>query len=433
MPAALQDDIGERAADVGREANGSASHAVCYPAMPQVSRAECESLDVRDPLAHVADEFVPGEPGWLYFDANSIGAMPIGAHRAVGRLVDDWRRLRRRGWSDADWLDAPVRLGNKLAPVLGAEPGSVVVCDSTSVNLYKALRMALALRPERETILAEAGAFPTDLYVAEAAARDHLAGGSLVRVPDANALAESIDRDTAVVLVTHTDYRTSYRHDLPALATRARNHDTLVVCDASHSAGAVEVGLANAGVDFAVGCGYKYLCGGPGAPAWLYVAPRHQAHAEAVIPGWMGHADPMAMDPYYAPAPGAKRHLAGTPSVAGNTLMESALDLWKDIDPQAAFAKHTSLGNALINTIEDLPKPRPMLVTPRDPARRGGFISFRHPEAQTYVRALETAKIVASYRAPDIVRFGVSPLYHRYIDIWALGERLRTLHTERIQ
>ena len=401
--------------------------------MGSLSRAECEGLDARDPLAAVADEFPPGDPGWLYFDANSIGAMPIAAHRALGRVADEWRRLRRRGWSDADWLDGPVRLGNKLAPVLGAEPGSVVVCDSTSVNLYKALRMAMTLRPERENIVAEAGAFPTDLYVAEAAARDQLAGGSLMRVEDPNALAERIDRDTAVALVTHTDYRTSYRHDLASLVRRAHTHDALVVCDASHSAGAVEVGLAAAGVDFAVGCGYKYLCGGPGAPAWLYVAPRHQAQAESVIPGWMGHAEPMAMDPHYTPAEGAKRHLAGTPSVAGNALMESALDLWRDVEPQAAFAKHKALSDLVIRVVEELPGPRPMLAAPRDPARRGGFVSFRHREAEVYVRALETAKIVASYRAPDIVRFGVSPLYHRYVDVWTLGERLRSLHPERSQ
>ena len=401
--------------------------------MPSPTRAECESLDARDPLARIVSEFAPGEPGWLYFDANSIGAMPNGAHRALGRLAEEWRRLRRRGWSDSDWLDGPTRLGNKLAPIIGAEPGSVVVCDSTSINLYKALRMALAMRPEREKIVAEDGAFPTDLYVAAAAARDHMAGGTLARVDDAKALGDSIDRETAVVLVTHTDYRTSYRHDLAALVTRAHHHDTLVVCDASHSAGAVEVGLAAAGVDFAVGCGYKYLCGGPGAPAWLYVAPRHQAHAESVIPGWMGHADPMAMLPEYEPAAGPKRHLAGTPAVAGNVLMEAALDLWKDLEPKAAFAKHRALGDALINTIEDLPKPRPMLAAPRDPARRGGFVSFRHPEARAYVRALERAKIVASYRAPDIVRFGLSPLYHRYTDIWTLGERLRALQMERTE
>ncbi|MFL5124554.1 MAG: kynureninase, partial [Microvirga sp.] len=187
--------------------------------MGSLSRADCESLDERDPLAHIADEFPPGEPGWLYFDANSIGAMPIGAHRAMGRIIDEWRRLRRLGWTQSDWLDAPVRLGDKLAPVLGAEPGSVVVCDSTSINLYKALRMAMTMRPERENIVAEAGAFPTDLYVAGSAARDHLAGGSLVRLPEEKALAESIDRDTAVVLVTHTDYRTSYRHDLAWLVS----------------------------------------------------------------------------------------------------------------------------------------------------------------------------------------------------------------------
>ena len=389
--------------------------------MSMPSRADCESLDARDPLAHVAGQFEAGEPGWLYFDANSIGAMPRAAQGALERIGGEWRRLRRRGWKDSDWLDAPVRLGNKLAPILGAEPGSVVVCDSTSINIYKAVRMALALRPDRKTVVAEAGAFPTDLYVAEAA-------GQLKRVSD---LAGAIDESTAVVLVTHTDYRSSYRHDLAALTRAAHQRGALVVCDASHSAGAVEVGLAAAGADFGVGCGYKYLCGGPGAPAWLYVAPRHQT-AAPVIPGWMGHADPMAMSPDYKPAPGAKRHLAGTPPVAGNALMEAALDVWRDIDPAAAFAKHAALSDLLIRLVEQQ-CPDLSLASPRDPARRGGFVSFRHRDAAAFADALEGAKVVASYRAPDVVRFGLSPLYHRYADIWALGERLRQLETVRMQ
>jgi kynureninase len=381
------------------------------------SRADCESLDARDPLGRLAAEFAAGEPGWLYFDANSIGAMPRTAQGALARIAEEWRRLRRRGWKDSDWLDAPSRLGDKLAPVIGAEPGSVVVCDSTSVNIYKAVRTALALRPSRRTVLAEAAAFPTDLYVAEAA-------GQLKRVAD---LAGAIDRQTAVVLVTHTDYRSGYRHDLAALCRLAHAQGALVVCDASHSAGAVEVGLAGSGADFGVGCGYKYLCGGPGAPAWLYVAPRHQG-AMPVIPGWMGHVDPMAMTPDYTPAPGAKRHLAGTPPVAGNALMEAALDLWRDIEPKAAFAKHTALADLLIRLVES---PELQLASPRDPARRGGFVSFRHRNAEAFVHALEQAKIVASYRAPDVVRFGLSPLYHRYMDIWALAERLKQLETVR--
>jgi kynureninase len=277
--------------------------------MGMPSRADCESLDARDPLGRVAAEFAAGEPGWLYFDANSIGAMPRTAQGALARIADEWRRLRRRGWKDSDWLDAPARLGNKLAPIIGAEPGSVVVCDSTSINIYKAVRVALGLRPGRKTVVAEAGAFPTDLYVAEAAAP------KLVTVTDFGDLSKSVTvTDLAVILVTHTDYRSAYRHDLAALCRAAHERGALVVCDASHSAGAVDVGLAAASVDFGVGCGYKYLCGGPGAPAWLYVAPRHQS-AAPVIPGWMGHADPMAMSPDYKPAQGAKRHLAGTPPV----------------------------------------------------------------------------------------------------------------------
>jgi len=380
---------------------------------------EIKTLDDRDPLAAVAAQFLPGEPGWLYFYANSIGAMPRGAAKALARLEDEWRRLRRRGWSDSDWLDAPARLGDKLAPVVGAEPGSIVVCDSTSINLYKAVRLALAANPGRKTVVAEEGAFPTDLYVAAAAASD--AGGFFTK---SFTVKEPVGQDVSVVLLTHTDYRSGYRHDLPKITKQAHDAGALVVWDVSHTAGAVECGLASGDADFAVGCGYKYLCGGPGAPAWLYVAPRHHGSAKPVIPGWMGHADPMAFAPEYAPAPGVKRHIAGTPPVAGNALMEAAVDLWRGIDPKEAFAKHTRLSDLLIKIIQSIPNSGLTLASPSDSSRRGGFVSFRHREAKAFAAALEERKVVASYRAPDVVRFGLSPLYHRFADIQALGELL---------
>jgi len=388
---------------------------------------ECGSLDAADPLAPIVAQFASGEPGVLYFDANSIGAMPRAAERSLERLAAEWRRLRKRGWTDSDWIDAPARLGDKLAPVIGAEPGSVVVCDSTSVNIYKAVRLALGLS-RRKIVLAEEGAFPTDLYVAEAAARD--GNGFFEKT---SSLEKAIGEKTAVVLVTHTDYRSGYRHDLAALTRLAHEHGALTVWDVSHSAGAVEVGLGAGKADFGVGCGYKYLCGGPGAPAWLYVAPRHQGAVAPVIPGWMGHADPMAFAPAYVPAAGAKRHLAGTPGVAGNMLMEAALDLWRDIDPQAAFAKHAALSEFLIRIILADSKTGLTLASPRDPAQRGGFVAFRHSKAKDFVKGLEQRGAIASYRSPDIVRFGLSPLYHRHADIAALGERLRQPETERIE
>ena len=373
-----------------------------------------------DPLESVVAQFAPGEEGVLYFDANSIGAMPLAAERALARLSDEWRRLRKRGWTDSDWLDAPARLGDKLAPVIGAEPGSVVVCDSASVNLHKAVWMALTLNPGRDVVLTEEGSFPTDLYVAENAARAK--GAKLLRVADFNSIESKFNSNVALLLLSHTDYRTSYRHDMAALTKLAHDRGALAVWDLSHSAGAVDCGLAATQADFAVGCGYKYLCGGPGSPGWLYVAPRHQDAIQPAIAGWMGHAEPMAFDAAYRPAPGIRRHLAGTPPVSGNMLMEAALDLWRDLDPAKAFEKHAALGDLLIRLAES---PALTLASPRETARRGGFVAFRHANAAAFVAALEKNGVVASYRKPDIVRFGLSPLYHRYADIQELGARLK--------
>jgi kynureninase len=363
----------------------------------------------------VVAQFAPGEPGVLYFDANSIGAMPLAAGQAMARLGDEWRRLRKRGWTDSDWLDAPARLGNKLAPVIGAEPDSVVVCDSTSVNLHKMIAAALSLRPGRRVVLVEDGAFPTDNYVAGNIA-------TLRRVAGPEGIEAALQDDVAVLFLSHTDYRTSYRHDMAALTKLAHDRGALVLWDLSHSAGAVECGLAEAKADFAAGCGYKYLCGGPGSPGWLYVAPRHQEPLRPVIAGWMGHADPMAFDTEYRAAPGIRRHLAGTPPVSGNMLMEAALDLWRGLEPAQAFAKHAALGDLLIRLAES---PSLSLASPRDASKRGGFVAFRHADASNFVKSLEKAGIVASSRKPDIVRFGLSPLYHRFADIEDLGKRLK--------
>jgi kynureninase len=373
-----------------------------------------------------ASRFAAGQAGFLYFDANSVGAMPRSAPRRMARLIDEWQRLRRRGWSEADWLEAPRRLGDKLAPVIGAPRGSVVVGDSTSVNLHKALTLALQVKPARREILSEAGTFPTDLYVAENVARTH--GLSLRLVKEGAPLESRITRRTAVLYLSHTDYRTGYRHDLRALTRRAHAAGAVTVWDLSHSAGAVPTEVARGGADFAVGCGYKYLCGGPGAPGYLYVAPRHQAKAAPAIQGWFGHAAPMDFEPRFRPARGIQRHAVGTPAVSGNVFFEAALDVFSESDPAELFERHAALSELLIRVV-----PRGLeLVSPKDPARRGGFVAFRYPAAKQLVAALERRHIVASYRPPDIVRFGLSPLYHRAADIRELGRRLsQVLHSRR--
>lgn len=342
----------------------------------------------------------------------------------MSRLLREWRDLRRRGWSDSDWLDAPARLGDKLAPVIGARKGTVIVGDSTSVNLHKALTVALAMarqrHPRRRVILSEAGTFPTDLYVAEGVARSH--GCTLVLVEGPSRLQAAIDSRAAVVYLSHTDYRTSYRHDLRAVTRLAHARGALTVWDLSHSAGAVPTDLARGDADFAVGCGYKYLCGGPGAPGYLYVAPRLQAKARPAIQGWFGHAAPMKFEQRFRPAPGVRRHVIGTPAVSGNVLLEAALDAWSKVDLARAFAAHRKLTQFLI----ELAPPPLELVSPRDPERRGGFVAFRLRRAAALVRALEQRRVIASYRPPDIVRFGLSPLYHRATEIRELGRRLES-------
>jgi kynureninase len=368
-----------------------------------------------------ASYFDTGPRGWLYFDANSIGAMPKTAPRRLARLLAEWRTLRRRGWSESDWLAAPRRLGDKLAPVIGAKKGSVIVGDSTSVNLHKALTMAVRLRPRRTEILGEAGCFPTDLYVAEGIARSR---GLRLRLVKGPAQIESeIGARTAVVYLSHTDYRTAYRHDLAAVTRRAHARGALTVWDLSHSAGAVATNVARSGADFAVGCGYKYLCGGPGAPGYLYVAPRLQARVEPALQGWFGHAEPMAFEPRFRPARGIQRHAVGTPAVAGNVLFEAALDVFSSANLPELFKKHAALSQLLI----DLAPEELVLASPGDSRRRGGFVAFRHRHADALVEELQSRRVVASVRPPNIVRFGLSPLYHRESDVRELARRLRAI------
>jgi kynureninase len=372
-------------------------------------------------LSSSARFFEPGRRGWLYFDANSIGAMPRVAPARMARLLEQWRALRRRGWSEADWLEAPRRLGDKLAPLIGARKGSVVVGDSTSVNLHKALAMAVQLRAGRGEILSEAGTFPTDLYVAEGIARAR--GLTLKLIKQPAQIQAAISARTAVVYLSHTDYRTSYRHDLRAVTRQAHASGALTVWDLSHSAGAVETALARGNADFAVGCGYKYLCGGPGAPGYLYVAPRLQARVRPALQGWFGHAAPMAFEPRFRAARGIQRHAVGTPAVAGDVLMEAALDVFLGMDLKRMFKKHAELSQLLI----ELAPAQLVLASPVDPRQRGGFVAFRFRNAKALAKALEKRKIVASARPPDILRFGLSPLYHSEADVRSLARRLQAI------
>ncbi|MBL8691862.1 MAG: kynureninase [Rhodospirillaceae bacterium] len=386
------------------------------------TRADCEALDAKDPLRELADRFAPGEPGTLYFDANSIGAMPVDVPARIEAHLKEWRNLRRRGWSESTWLDAPKRLGAKIAPILGASPDEVVVGDTTSINLFKTLAAALSLRPDRPRVVSQAGTFPTDLYVVQGlkTLRPEI---ELHLVADGESIEAAIDDRTAVVYLSQVDYRSARRLDIRKLTAAAHAEGALTVWDLSHGAGAVPADLDTANADFAVGCGYKYLCGGPGAPAYSFVARRHQEAVKPALAGWMGHANPFTFSTDYAPGAGMARFVVGTPSVIANAIMEGAFDIWAEVDPAQVFAKHAALGDLLIALTKDIVE----VGSPGDADERGGFVALRHPAGAAVVGALADAGVVSSFRPPDSIRFGLSALYHRYVDMWEVAVRLRAI------
>lgn len=391
------------------------------------SRAEAEALDVADPLAPLRGAF--DLPPGIYLDGNSLGPLPRRARERLRACVDaEWGRDLIASWNTAGWVELPRRVGRRIAPLIGAEPDAVRATDSTSVNLFKTLAAALALRPERGEIVSQRGNFPTDLYVAEGLAA--LAGGRhrlrLVE-GEAEALA-ALGPETAVLMLTHVDYRTGATLDMARLTRAAHEAGALAVWDLAHSAGAVPVDLAGAGADFAVGCGYKYLNGGPGAPAFLYVAPRHQREAPNPLAGWFGHAAPFAFEPGFRAADGADRFLTGTPPVLSMTALDAALDVWEGVSMAAVRAKSVALTEGFVARVEALcppdHAPELTLASPRDPARRGSQVSFRHPDAYPVVRALIERGVTGDFRAPDIARFGFAPLFLRHVDAWDAAEAL---------
>jgi len=424
-----------------------------------VDRAACAALDRGDPLARHRLAFdLPA--GVIYLDGNSLGPLPRAARERLRQVVDDeWGAGLIRSWNAAGWIDAPGRLGDKIAPLVGALPGEVVVADSTSVNVFKLLVGALRLRPERRTILSEAGNFPTDLYMAQGAA-ELLGGRHVLRCagerggaggdhrhpdadpgPDADADPEAdviaaIDEDTAVVMLTHVNYRTGWMHDMAAVTRAAHARGALMVWDLAHSAGAVPVDLEAAGADLAVGCSYKYLNGGPGAPAFLYVRRALQDRLRSPLTGWMGHAAPFAFDAAYTPAPGIGRQLCGTPPIVAMATLEAALDLWAEVDLAQVRAKSVALTELFIALVEATCAGHGLaLATPRDPARRGSQVSFAHPDGHAIMRALIDRGVIGDYREPNVMRFGFAPLYTRFTDVYdavaTLGQILDTRAWDR--
>jgi kynureninase len=346
--------------------------------------------------------------------------MPKSVRRKLEQvLTAGWRDSRSRGWFQQHWLDLPFELGRRLAPLIGAGADDVIFCDNTSINLFKMLAAALALRSERRFILTESANFGTDLYIAEALCERSGGRHAMRYAADAVDLSAMIDSETAVVYLSLVDYRDSRRHDLAAITRAAHAQGALVVWDLSHAAGAVAIDLLTADVDFAVGCGYKYLCGGPGAPAFLFVHPRWQQDAVSIIPGWMGHADMLAFEPTYRPAAGIRRFLTGTSPVLANTIALAALEIWAEIEPAALFAKHRGLSELLVQLIDrELAPFGAKLASPRDYDQRGGHIALAVNNAETVLDQLLQRGVQCSLRKPQLIRFGLAPLGLRYVDVW---------------
>ncbi|MDN5848311.1 MAG: kynureninase [Nitrococcus sp.] len=386
--------------------------------MPRLSRDDCERLDSTDALGAFRNRFeLPG--GIVYLDGNSLGALPAGTRRRLDDLLrEQWGNDLIRSWNRHDWIGMPRRIGAKIARLIGADDDEVIVADSTSINLFKLLAAALRLRPKRKVIVSERGNFPTDLYIIQGLI-SLLDQGHELRLVDADELPSALDAEVAALLLTQVDYRCGRLHDLTAMTRQARTNGILTLWDLSHSAGAMPIELNAAGADMAVGCGYKYLNGGPGAPAYLFIARRHQGDVQPAIAGWMGHAAPFEFAPDYRPAPGIERHLAGTPPVLGLAALEVGVDLLLDADLHLVREKSRRLGDLCLRLVEqECAAFGVERACPRDSALRGSQVAFRHPQGYAITQALIAKGVIGDFRAPDILRFGFAPLYLRYVDVW---------------
>jgi kynureninase len=396
-----------------------------------MERETCSGFDRQDPMNRFRSEFsLPG--GVIYLDGNSLGALPKATLPRLSEVIArEWGEGLIRSWNTAHWIEAPTRIGDKIARLIGAKPGEVIVADSTSVNLFKLLAGALRIQPGRHFILTESENFPTDIYIADGLTK-MTEGSHALRVVPRRELEGAVDGSVAVLMLTHVDYATGELHDMRRLTDLARRHGVLALWDLSHSAGAVPVDLNASNVDLAVGCGYKYLNGGPGAPAYLFVAEALQSPMQSPLSGWMGHKDPFAFDPEYEPATGIRRQLAGSPAILSMSALEVAIDLWLGVDQREARRKSMALGDLFIKLVDDSCAGLELSVaSPRDAAVRGSQVSLRHPSAYQVMRALIDRGVIGDFRAPDLMRFGFAPLYTRYVDIYDAVDALRDVLTGR--
>ena len=388
---------------------------------------DAHQLDAADPLAFARERFSLPD-GVVYLDGNSLGAMPSAAPDKLVEAQRQWREDLIASWNKHGWIDWPVRIAAKLAPIVGAKPSELLIADSTSVCLFKLLATAARARPDRRTILSQQRNFPTDLYVAQGVAE--MLGLTLKAVA-ADEVLGAIDDDTAVVTLTHVDYRSASIHDMRAINDAARAARAMVVWDLSHSAGAIALDLNGAGCDLAVGCGYKYLNGGPGAPAYIYVAERLQDELRSPLQGWMGHAEPFAFVDDYRPAEGILKFLTGTPSILALAALETGLDTFDGIAMRDVEAKARALSQLFVDEVETRCGDAVRLAAPRDPTQRGSHVVFAHPEGYAVMQALIARGVIGDFRAPDLMRFGFAPLYNRFADMVRAAETLADILDSR--
>lgn len=393
------------------------------------TRVDCEAADLADPLRSFRDEFsLPG--GVVYLDGNSLGARPTAASERAREVVElEWGNDLIGSWNKNHWFELPTRIGSKIAELVAGGKGGCVATDTTSINIFKALGAALEIQreehPERRVVISERENFPTDLYMVEGMVEFLNDGYELRLVDDEESLAAALGPDVAVVLLTHVNYRTGRMWRLSQVTELVHEHHALVVWDLCHSAGAVPVDLAAVDADFAVGCTYKYLNGGPGSPAFIWVSDKYIARAKQPLTGWWSHRQPFEMQVEYSPAEGAQKFLCGTQPIISMATMEVGIDIALRVDPALLREKSLALTSLFIKLIEDrLAHHELELVTPLDPEVRGSHVSYRHPEGFAIVKALIERGIIGDYREPEVLRFGFAPLYVSYTDVWDAVEQL---------
>jgi kynureninase len=397
----------------------------------EITRAMVTEMDRSDPLRQFRDAFVTPE-GVIYLDGNSLGLLPkSAAHRARQTIEREWGGSAISGWNDHQWIDLPQRVGAGIAPLVGAEDDEVVACDSTSVNLFKVLAAALSLRPERRTLVTNLSNFPTDLYIAEGLAT--FAGqGCEIRYAEASDVAAALDDTVAAVSFTHVDYKSCRIEDMAGVTAEVHKAGALAIWDLCHSAGAIPVTLNDARADFAVGCGYKYLNGGPGAPAFLFAARRHHAQMTQPLSGWMGHATPFTFDHRYQSACGIRRMLTGTPPVVALSILDEAVGLMREAGIERLRDKGRRMAALMIDLIMRECAGRGLeLATPQDEEVRGNHAIYRHAEAYPIVQALKARGVVGDFRSPDCIRLGIAPIYLSYENIWDAVQHLREVMDNR--